>query len=210
MNTITSTDSDTGTDSLTDQELCRLVEMVGGPHVVRRILSGLDQINISPVEIMGPIASIVVEPLSGRFIPTDNFSTGNKKIKLSFIGSGFRQNFLQGESDGGVIENPTEASKIIYFGDLISKETDSIIIQHLGEESVELMLSDICFLLEKNSSSEKSFLPKDVAVNVFYARNFLGDIKPVHLYPHNGGYGIDSFELDFSTKLIGYRVFFRK
>lgn len=150
--------------------------------------------------ILEPVSVVVIPTTTSKFIANDKFvinAERNGKVLINHIGESFKVLFL---GRNGKIEDSI-AEQTLRCATLRRASIDLPIITKLGgEEKVEMTLSAVFCLMERQKYGEDGVLLKSYQQNIFFIRDFAGLLRTVCVYWNNIGWSIDAYSVESRWK----------
>jgi len=182
--------------------------MVGGEEGARALVSGRAKMEISMIELIDFCGTIKIPATTERFVAKDRFELKGLGDGCPWLDNNFRDWFLHRD---GKIEEPL-AEQVLQYGTLSRKLSEGLIVEVLGGDAkAECSLSEIFFLMGRQSNREEGALLTDGYTNIFFVKDRLGELRSVCLWWRDGVLDIKAnFIRNLPEWGCGVRVFSRK
>lgn len=126
------------------------------------------------------------------FVVTKQFvmdTSREAKVPITYIGDNFEEWF------GAKIEKPTEARTLRYRKLLKATENIRILTLLGGETKVEITLSEIYDLMDRQARRMENALYSNGWANIFYARDASCTLRTILLFWRDGGWEVNAFSI---------------
>ena len=151
--------------------------------------------------------TIVVSVTTKPFVARDHFIVNisqTASVRVSQLGGNFRRWFLN------KIEEPF-ATNILRGYKLCKPSKDGPIIAELGgEKKAEITLTEIFACIELQADGKRKPLLTNGYANVFYVRDSDNLLRAVCILWNNGGWSVDAWAIDASSKWTGGSLVFSR
>ena len=162
------------------------------------------------LSILELVSTVGVAATTSKFVAKKKLvrDTGCKaKVKISYLSDNFKALFLSGP---GKSEDPISEQTLRYHK-LLKPSVDDLIIAELGgEEKCETTMTEMFFLMEKQSKGEAGVLFNNGWTNIFYIKDQNGVLCAVDVLWFDSGWGVGARSIEGPLAWIrGYQVFSR-
>lgn len=158
-----------------------------------------------PKPLLEPIGTIVIPATTEQFIVRERFVVGTDqkaRVKISYLGDNFRDRFLD------KIEEPA-AEATLRYAMLRRSSWDAPILAEL-KDTAETTLSQMFWLMERQSNGERGTLLNNGRANIFYILDAAGVLRAVFTFWYGDGWGAYARAVGSPRAWgDGYRVFSR-
>lgn len=148
---------------------------------------------------LGPISSLLLEPIGTVVVPATNkfvvrkkfvFGTGrNTQINISYFSNDFQEWFLK------KVEGPVEEATLRY-AKLTGPSVDEPIRKEIGPALEETALSQIWALMERQPNGEEGVLLTSGYANIFYVCDINDVLRVMSVHWNGIGWGINIYSVE--------------